>query len=698
MGKGFFFRSRVFLALMGLAVALFLWVLYDLQVVHGQEYWEQSTRKIANTETVEAARGAILDRYGRVLVDNRVTYRITIDAGLMGTAKERNATLLTLLDICRDQGVSWNDSLPVTGTLPLLFTTDSPFETVTLDEEGEVLSRRDTNLKRLCDALKLRSLTSASTAGEVVKAMADWFEVEPDLDAQKRRDLVGVLYELTLRSKDNVRTSYVFTQEVDIRLITAVKESHLAGVMVDTATVRAYHTSYAAHLLGQVGPITSETWDKYKDLGYGMSDTVGIMGVEQAFEPLLRGVPGVRYVELNQAGKVISESWRVDPDTGEEQAPQLGYNVTLTLDIRLQEAVERALARHIPGMTSESFKGACVITDMSGGILAAASYPSYDPADYYSHYSELSADPMQPLYNRALQGLYAPGSTIKMAVAAGGLTEGVITPREKILDTGRYRHYSRLSDQPMCWIFRQYGRTHGWENVSEAIRDSCNVYFYETGLRMGIQRLDKYCQMFGLGETTGLELYEAKGEIAGPESSERHGQPWYEGDTMYAAIGQGNTQVTPIQMANYITTLVNGGDHYATHLLKEARSGDFSQVMKEYQPRLRDTIQLEQEDLDAVKRGMGMLASEGSVAPYFRSLPVKVGAKTGTAQVARDSEANAILVAFAPYENPEMAISIVVERGGSGTSVAKIAQEILSYYFSSDTNVENTPQENTLIR
>jgi penicillin-binding protein 2 len=283
-------------------------------------------------------------------------------------------------------------------------------------------------------------------------------------------------------------------------------------------------------------------------------------------------------------------------------------------------------------------------------------------------------------------------------VAAGALEEGAITRTEKILDTGRYKHYSRLSDQPMCWYYRQYGRTHGYVNVSEAIRDSCNVFFYETGLRLGISGIDAYAALFGLGQTTGLELYEEAGEVAGPETSASHGQTWYEGDTMYAAIGQGNTQVTPIQLANYVATLVNGGYHYRTHLLKTVKSSDFSEVVEEFRPELRDEIDLDEDNMAAIKYGMYLVANEGSAAKYFTDLPVTVGAKTGTAQVSTNTEAHALMVAFAPYDEPEIAISIVVEHGGSGTLVAAIAAEIMDYYFSAKDAMEAAPVENTLVR
>lgn len=686
-GKQFTLRARLVLVLLAAAMAVFMGVLYNLQIVEGPKFREQSVRTIANTVTVSASRGNILDRDGRMLATNRSTYRVKLDTKLMGKDAERNAILLRLLEICREQEVEWSDSLPISqGDIPV-YTTGAPF--------GEEDS--PTQLEKLVKKLKPKNLPEEPSAAELIAALRTAFKVDEAVGAVEGRALVGVLYELQLRAEDISRTDYIFAQDVGIGFITAVKEAGLKGVSIETTTVREYVTDSMAHLLGSVGAISSEDWDSYREKGYAMNAIVGKDGAELAFEDILRGTAGVKDVELNENGKIISESWHVDSETGEEQAPRPGDNVMLTVDLKLQEVVEQALERHVPGMTEETEGAACVVTDMTGGILAMASYPTYDLSTYRQNFNALRDDPLKPLMNRCLQGLYAPGSTIKMAVAAGALEEGFITPREEIQDTGRYTHYERIEDQPMCWYYRQYGRTHGWENVSEAIRDSCNVFFYETGLRMGIEKIDTYAALFGLGRTTGLELYEKPGEVAGPETSAAHGQTWYEGETMYAAIGQGNTQVTPVQLANYIATLVNGGDNYATHLLKAVKSSDFTQVVEEYQPQLRDQIGLQEDNLEAVKKGMGMVASEGSAAEYFADLPVKVGAKTGTAQVSSDSEAHAILVAFAPYENPEIAISVVVEHGGSGTLVAAIAAEIFDYYFSAQDG-STAPVENTLTK
>ena len=693
--KHFRRRSRVLLFLLLAVITTYTWVLFRLQVVNGGYYLEKSTRKIANPETVHAARGDILDRNGRVLVTNRATYQVTLDEKLMGDDQKRNATLLSLLDICREQGVSWTDTFPVSQSAPFSYTSESPFENVSVAEDGTE-TRSSTLLTKLLRSLKLKGLSETPTASELMEALRTYFGVDPSVSGRDARALVGVLYELTLRSRDVSRTSYIFTRDVDIDFITIVKEHKLTGVKVETVTVRQYNTKYAAHLLGQVGAI--QNFDAYKDKGYSLSDTVGIGGAEAAFEDLLRGTSGVKDVELSQSGRVVSESWHVDEETGEVQAPQPGNNVMLTIDISLQEAVEEALARHIPGMTADSEKGACVVMDMTGGVLASATYPTYAPAEYRAQYNTLASDPAQPLFNRALQGLYAPGSTFKPLVAAAGLTEGVITTKEKIQDTGRYLHYDRIQDQPMCWIYRDSRQTHGYENVAEAIRDSCNIYFFETGLRLGIAQINDYADLFGLGKQTGLELYEETGQIAGPETSAKYKQTWYEGETMYAAIGQGSTQVTPLQLCNYVATLVNGGTNYTAHLLKTVKSNDFTQVLEEYEPQARNQVELEDAHLAAIKDGMRMAATTGTMGQHFSNSPVAVGAKTGSAQVTGQATANAVLIVFAPYENPEIAIATVVEKGGSGSRVAAIAADIVEYYFSARDAMDAPPAENTLIR
>ena len=763
------FRRRVLAVVVALAVAFFSLgaTLYDLQINNGETYYSQSQYKIAETQTVEAARGQILDRNGRVLVSNRAVYQVTLDTSPMGETQEaRNATLLALIQAARENNVEWNDTLPISTQEPFVFTTENPYYTVSTDEEGNQ-TKTLTKLGKLAVSMKwleedptkdpeptteevpaekpdpslwqrfkafftgedLDADTSTPvqeetpsalpTAEQLLGKMCASFsiygegavdadaakaagETVPtlnigDMDPTDARAVAGVLYELYLYSKGITWNTYIFAEDVTIDFISRVKELSLPGVNIEATTVREYHTTYAAHILGRVAAMSPEEWSYYQTVDldgdgnadYQMDDTVGKQGVELAFESYLRGTSGVKKVERNTNHKVVSETWQTEPEPGD--------NIVLTLDLDLQMAVEDILASSLPELESKEVEGAaCVVLDVNNGdVLASASYPTYDLANYSRNYNEYAADPLKPLLNRALQGLYPPGSTFKMITAIAGLEEDIITTSTIIKDLGRYTYYP--SPQPQCWIFRQNGRTHGNQNVTQAITNSCNYFFFEVGRRLGIETLEKYASMFGLGQKTGIELTEYAGVMAGPEFTESLGGTWYEGSTLSVAIGQESTQVTPIQLANYIATLVNGGTRYSTHLLKEVKSNDFSQVLYTYEPQVMDTIEIQEKNLEAVKKGMLEL-TQTSLARYFSNLDVQVGAKTGSAQISAQTESNAVFVCFAPYDNPEIAVSIVVEHGGSGSELAAMASDILSYYFSSKETREELLTENTLIR
>ena len=760
-GTRFTLRLRFVAGIMAGILLLFFGVLYNLQIVNVDDYRRQATARIANQETVEAARGEITDRYGRVLVSNKTIYEVTLDRSTLGEEAQRNATLLKLLEICREEGVVWTDTLPSSDTAPFVYTMDQTdsntrksfsklMETMgtswktaaadglelaaAMDSDGaaavtqteggslsEAVARaaqhqwsqaQSDGLRRETpgQAPEQETAVSGVSAQPLISKMREYFEVDPAVSDEEGRALVGVLYEMLLRTKDVSTSEYVFASDVDISFITKVKEAGLAGVKIDTTTARTYNTNYAAHLLGRVGSIYYDEWyaddSYYRNNGYNMNDTVGKEGVEKAFESYLRGEAGVRTTETNANGKVVSETW-VPDENGELQVPQPGNNVMLTIDERLQEAVETSLSQRVPGMTDQVKGASAVVLDMSGGVLAMASYPTFDLSIYSDSaaYNQVSQDPLAPLYNRAIQGLYSPGSTFKMITGVAALQEGYTTPGEEILDTGRFQYpagekYPYGDYHPACWYYLQYGGKHGWENMGEAIRDSCNIFFFTLADRMGIDIIDEYASMFGLGQKTGIEINgEKTGRVAGPAASEALGQEWYDGLLLSAVIGQGTTECTPIQLANYIVTLVNGGNRYPVHLLKTVKTSDYSQVVEEYSAEPLDSINISEENLETVKEGVGLMASEGSVAKYFKDLPVKVGAKTGTAQVgSATAESNAVFVCFAPYDDPEIAISIVVERGGSGTELGAIAADIVSAYFGSENTNETVTTENTLLR
>lgn len=725
-GKQFNRRTLAVAAVLAVILAVFVGVLYNLQIVHVEDYRAMSVVKIDNRVTVEGARGELLDRYGRELVTNRAVYRITLNTRLMGDEAQRNPNLMELITICRDNGLSWSDSLPISTTAPFTYTTDTP---LAYEKEGggvaftqlgsllnalplgstvkEALNLPDT--KAVEAAKTLADIPAGPTAEELMEALRTYFEIDPSWSDEDARALIGVLYEVNLRSYEVNQQEYIFAQDVDIDVISAVKERGLTGVSIDVSTVREYQTSAAAHLLGRVGTI--QNWDYYKELGYNMNDKVGIDGVESAFESYLRGESGTLVQELDTSGRVISEYWYTNSKTGETDEPQPGDNVMLTLDLRLQEKVEEILANTIENLDSEDTEGGAVVVESvkDGEILAMASYPTFDLANVYSNstlYNEVKDNPLRPFTNRATQEFYYPGSTFKPLVAIAALEEGLTTPTEEIEDTGSLElpeeeHYPYGDFHPQCWIYRQYGGNHGWENLAEALRDSCNIYFYTLGHRLGIDKIDEYAAAFGLGEPTGIEVPEVKGWVAGPATSEALNQTWYGGNLLNAAIGQDNTQVTPLQLANYMATLLNGGDHLVPHLLKTVKSSDYAETVYEQEREVRNSLNLDPANVEAVKQGMWAVANdpESTVDQYLSNLAVEVGAKTGSAQVgSAELEADAIFTLFAPYDDPEIVISIVVEGGASGGNLAQAAGEIVNYYFSAEHTVESVDAENTLLR
>lgn len=736
--------------------------LYTIQYTNGEEYAAQSVAKVSETETVAASRGNILDRNGKVLVSNQVSYNVTLDLSLLSNNEEKDRcdTILALTQTATEMGVTWTDTLPITTQPPFEYTTEDPFYTTSVDEDGKTVYKL-TSLGKLAvdqkwikdpeeqaedsgegektaepgllDKIKAFFGMGGSqeetveeepyrlpTAEELLGKMCKTFDIAGDgkvdekqaqangetvptlnigdMDPTDARTIAGILFELYYRNRITSWPPYTFATDVSIDFITRVKELSLPGVEIETTSVRKYNTEYAAHLLGYTGAITSETWPTYKEKGgYTMNDYVGITGAESAFESYLKGTSGTRAIERNENGKIISSQWLTDSETGESLAPQPGQNVFLTIDIDLQQQVEEILANGVAGLQSKETEGAaCVVLDVnSGDVLASASYPTYSLSTFSQDYKDLSEDSLKPLLNRALQGLYPPGSTFKMITAIAALELGIVEPDTQINDKGVYTFYS--SPQPQCWYYRQYRKTHGLQNVSQAIMNSCNYYFYEVGRLVGIERLDQYAAMFGLGQKTGIELTEQAGVVASPEFTESLGGTWYEGNILSVAIGQESTQVTPIQLANYIATLVNGGTRYSTHLLKTVKSNDFSEVTYNYEPKVVGQVEMEEENRQAVMEGMLMLTTEGSVSSAFKDVPVSVGAKTGSAQVSAQTNSNAVFVCFAPYDDPQIAVAIAVEHGGSGSELGKIAAQIVTAYFSVQGEQGTITQENTLV-
>jgi len=623
--KSYLAKSRLVpLALIfGMILLIFCGVLYNTQILNGSDYKARSLASNATAQTVEASRGIITDRNGKVLISNRLTYTLVFSDEEFESDTDCNDAIFRLLELCRSNNVKWTDTLPVSKEPPFTYTTPT--------DEGafrEYLESED------LPAITVGTLRPTQEAPLFMAQLRKLYGVADSYsDTDAREDWVG--------DPDN----------------------------------------------GIVG---------YRDKGYSMDALVGESGVEKAFEEYLHGENGTKLITTTSDGQITGEFYTKEPKPGN--------TVALTLDIDLQEDVEKALSKTIGDMTEKDGirrGGAAVVVGVgSGEVLALASYPTYDISKWDEIYDTLASDDKgAPLFNRAIGGTYAPGSTFKPCTAVAALESGVITPSTTILDRGIYDYYS--SPQPRCWIYSSYGSTHGRVDVSEAITVSCNYFFYEVGRLTGIKTLDDYATQFGLGQYTGIEIggpnsAEAKGALASPEYAEANDLEWSDGQTLTAAIGQSYNLFTPLQLANYIATLVGNGEHYAPHLLKNVKTYNNSAVVYAYDKDPVNVVEMQDSTVEAIKTGMHDLTT-GSLSTYFSKCVVSAGAKTGTAETGVTDANNGTFVCFAPYDDPQIAVAVVIEKGGAGAALAETAVDILNAYFSREEIGTAIIGENTLL-
>lgn len=697
-------RIVVLVLLIFAVLACYFTVMFNLQIVHGAEYRSQSVSQIVRTTTVEAARGNITDRNGNLIVGNQQTYTLTFDASLLPDDADTNEAILRLVNLCIENNVAYTDNVPLSADAPFTYTpyrsstaesnfkrylekTLQPWLEKEIEKHRNELSAAADNPKKTVEAdpfLEDPALDPANlTAPQLLEAMRRSFDIDETVSDADARKIAAVRWELALR-REYATSAYILAENVDINLITLIKNGDYLGADIGLSSARQYETTAAAHLLGYVSAISKEQYDELKDKGYSLNATVGAAGVEAAFEEYLHGTNGVRISNTNDSGKVTSELYTVEPEPGD--------TVELTIDLEFQEQVEALLAERVDRMTAEDgiARGAAAVVEQigTGEILAMASYPTYDLSTFRQDYTELSQDPSSPLLNRATMGLYPPGSTLKPLTAIAALEEGVTTTTEKIRDTGKWTYPGDSKSYFYCW--KRTG--HGLQNITQAITNSCNYFIGEMGYRLGMEKLREYLTAFGLGEKTGIEIGDYAGTL--PENPEGQNQaPW-------AAFGQSNQLYTPLQLANYVATLAGGGERYTPHLLKSVRSYDNSELVyssSEMEP--VETIDIDSKNLEAVLKGMlGYTQPGGQVYSYFKDCVVTAGAKTGTAQLGGKKENNGVFVAFAPYDDPEIAVALVIEKGGSGAALAETAVGILNAYFSKDEIATTIIGENELLR
>ncbi len=648
---------------------------------------------------VEASRGDILDRNGVTLVSNKQGNSIEFNAALFPTQSEResrNRIIAALIELCESKNEEWTDNLPIK-----------------YDESGRLVFEegRETDIKSL-KAANMLNLNSYATAENCLDALIDMYGLE-DCDKATARKIASVQYEMW-RTGYSVSNPYTFAQDVSNETVSIIKEKSefYKGVEATVDTYRQLDDgTIAPHVIGITGVISSEEYDaKTQALqesiesgeytedeietmelnAYSLTDYVGKFGIESAMESYLRGEKGIKTISIDNEGNVTSEFTK---------NPKQGDTVVLTIDSGLQRVAQNSLQKRILELTQEEgleAAGAVVVLDVdTGEILASASYPSYDLNEYYDKYNDLLKADGSPLINRVTQSTYEPGSTMKLSTAIAGLEEGAITKDSKFLCTSVFQYY----DVPFTCL-----DAHGNINVVTALEKSCNIFFYNVGNLLGIDIMNEYSTKLGLGQKTGVELSEASGILAGRAYRQSIGSTWQMGDTIQAAIGQSDNLFTILQLANYCATVANNGTRYKCHYVKYVMSPDHSSVVYEAEPEILEETGISQSTINIVKEGMLAVTTTGSCASAFSGIEEKVGAKTGTTQVVRIVNGekvegnNGLNISFAPFDNPEIVVAVIIENVDSGTATATVAADIYDYYFSTKNQISDFQSPNELLR
>ena len=691
-------RTTAFIVAVLLVVSVFIADLFRIQIIDRNEYKEQAISLSSASSEIDALRGEILDSNGQALVYNVRSNSVYIDASYFPSSSkkaERNEILLSLVRLFEQNGIEYKSSLPIVySNGKFVFAEDSA-------KDKKYLIQKD-----------YLNLNFYATAKNCYDALCEFYEFQ-NMTTEEILKVGGILFEM--RKGDFSKSNpFTLAENVPDTLVALLKEQSrfYRGIEIRVDTGRAFYDgTIAPHIIGYYDYISADEYDRvtaeYKEKlkdetlteeqkedlklkAYGMTDKIGKFGIENAMENELRGTNGKVTTTVNSDGTKT---------TTVTKNPQNGNNVILTIKADFQKKVQDLLAARIDstkGTKNVAAAGSIVVMDVKDfSVLACASYPSYNLNTYKENIVALNKDQTAPLWNRALRSTYEPGSTVKPAVALAGLEEGLITADQKIKCTGLYTFFSDIP-------FRCYnvGSHAGHEiNVKEALRYSCNIFFYEVGRQLGISKMNEYFKMLGLGSKTGVELTEATGIVAGPEERQAQGLVWYPGDTVQAAIGQADNLFTPIQLAAYVSTLANGGTKYKAHFVKSIKSADYSETLYEAQPEVLTEYEFSRSSLQTVRDGMVMM---GSSQAAFQGLPYQVAAKTGTAEAKRKVNGvtveftNGFMISYAPADNPQIAVVIAIENVTSG-GLGNYVRDVYEAYFNSGSGVTNSQQSGTVL-
>ena len=626
-----------------IALVLFSCRAYYIQVSNSDEYTGKSANGATSSRTavIKAPRGEIVDCYGRQIAINRDGYNVVFNKAYI--KDNVNDIILALIKLCKKYDTEWTDELPLSAKSPYGF------------KNGESTDKLLTTL----------NLAHYATAENCFNAMVEKYKLEGYSKSEQRK-IMGVRYSMQI-ADFSISYPFTFAEDISTELMRKIAESSYAlkGVTIEVAPFREYtDTTLAVNLIGTVGPIFQEDWESYKEKGYSYNDKVGKSGIEKWAEEYLRGIDGEITYYLNSKGDIISSEITKEPIAGK--------TVMMSLDKNLQKKTQESLKEKVKSLQKQggTCKAGCAVAiDIdTGKVLAAANYPTYDSATMSQNYDKLQSDPAKPLVNRAFQGVYPIGSTIKPAVAVAAMENRLYKAGETVRCVQTYDYFEDY--KPKCLHY------HGPIALNNALALSCNYFFFEMGKRVGATTLTDYYKQFGLGVKTGVEVDDSRGILLEPDNDN------VGGTTLQISIGQMNA-FTPLQLANYVATLSNGGTHYKASLINKIVSYDFSSTYETVSPHVVNTVDISSPTLKAVKKGMLSVTEDGTGQAALGDYKIKVGGKTGTSQVNGAAD-HSIFIAFAPFDNPEIAISVVLENGSSGFTAGSIVRDMLDAYFFTD--------------
>ena len=652
--------------------------LYSMQIVDAEKNENNLTTYTTRTR-VRAARGDILDANGNVLVTNRASYDLVFNHYVILNSGSPNQYLLDLVKLCLQLDIDYIDHFPITTSAPFTYTLGD-YNSAWQGYFQSYLASRG-------------NLDSDISAPLLIQALRKQYQIPEDWSDEDARLVIGLRYELSLRNGITNLSNYVLVEDASEADRSAILELSVPGLRVEASTVRQYNTTYAAHILGYVGAMSSDQWATYKELGYELDALVGQSGFELAFEEYLHGTDGIRVDEVTKDGTVLRSYYEVEPKSGN--------NVEVTIDLLLQMAAEDALASCISGLRDpetntstggvglDAEGGAVVALDAkTGEVLVCASYPTYDLSTLFANYQDILETDYAPLLNRALNATYPPGSTYKMCMVVAAMNNGYIDRDTLIYDHGVFTKYEGFAPECLVWTTSHY--THGNLNCLDALKCSCNYFFYVLADKMDIAEIDEVAAGLGLGLPTGVELSEYIGYRSNPDTKLKlfagtDSSGWYAADQVLTGIGQAYNKFTPMQLAVYVSTLCNRGVRYSATFLNRVVASDYTQLLYEKQPQILGTTYISDEAYAAYTEGMRLVTSAvgGTAYSAFYNYPIQVAAKTGTAETDSGSP-NGAFVCYAPYDDPEIVIVVYGEKAGGGSRLTSVAKAILDVYFGVD--------------